>query len=552
MTQSSDVRHLADTLVARILEASPFTGTNLGLREYDSLVPDASRAAEDRFAEDVAAIDVQARTLVPASDEDVVTLGVIRSWCYTSQLDVANRHTEYAVTAMPIAGPPVLFATLARTAIVDAQAASDYISRLRGSATWLDQTTERLREGKARGRYPVGLLVDQAIGWAEATLATPVPPALAAPQPPEGWDGTSAWRAEIEDAATGIQAALGHWRDELAELRPNARGDAEVGIGAIPGGAEDYERDIAVHTTLTLDADEIHAIGLAEVDRLEQQLLDLGATLGLTSLDAVRAAMRASASVLDASASLEVAQNAIKRAKAIAHELMPAPLPEPCAVEPMPPTVAESGMAPHYTRPKLDGSRAGTYWFNTLRPTAGTGWDLEAVAFHEAVPGHHSQLARLQRLEGLPLLQQLSQTVHSEGWGLYAERLAGEFGLYSDARAEIGAAYMELHPAVRLVVDTGMHASGWSRTQAIAYITEHMALPETFLINEIDRYIVWPGQALAYLVGQREILRLRDEARTALGTRFDLPSFHAAILDSGSVPMPVLAAIVGRHITSHG
>jgi uncharacterized protein (DUF885 family) len=243
---------------------------------------------------------------------------------------------------------------------------------------------------------------------------------------------------------------------------------------------------------------------------------------------------------------LAAAQDAVRRAEQRAGEMMPEPLPEPCAVSPMPQTVAESGMAPHYTLPREDGSRPGTYWFNTLLPTAGTGWDLEAVAFHETVPGHHSQLARLQRLAGLPLLQRLPITVHAEGWGLYAERLAGEFGLYSGVEAEIGAVYVEMHRAARLVVDTGLHALGWSRQRARDYLVEHVALAEGFLVAEIDRYIAWPGQALAYLVGQREILRLREHARAARGERFDLPEFNAAVLDHGNLPMPVLAEVVEK------
>jgi uncharacterized protein (DUF885 family) len=228
---------------------------------------------------------------------------------------------------------------------------------------------------------------------------------------------------------------------------------------------------------------------------------------------------------------------------------MPPPLPAPCAVEAMPPTVAESGMAPHYTPPRADTGRPGTFWFNTERATAGAGWDLEAVAFHEAVPGHHSQLARIQQLENLPLLQQFPVTVHAEGWGLYAERLAGEFGLYSDAHAKLGAVYVELFRAARLVVDTGLHALGWSRQQARAYMVEHVALPEQFLHDEVDRYIAWPGQALAYMTGQREILRLRAHATAELGDRFDLPSFHSVLLDSGSLPLPVLQVAVDDWIT---
>jgi uncharacterized protein (DUF885 family) len=202
-------------------------------------------------------------------------------------------------------------------------------------------------------------------------------------------------------------------------------------------------------------------------------------------------------------------------------------------------------MAPHYTPPRLDGGRPGTYWFNTARPTAGTGWDVEAVAFHEAVPGHHLQLSRVQLLEDLPRLQrQRVVTAHAEGWGLYAEQLADEIGLYSDIHAQLGALAGGLMRAARLVIDTGLHAMGWGRSEALEYCLAHVPMPTDFLANEIDRYIVMPGQALAYQTGKRAILELRERARSQLAAGFDLLAFHAAVLDSGSLPLPVLATAV--------
>lgn len=556
MTISADdpvtsVRQLADALGQRLLDADPFLGTSLGLREYDALVPDPSAAAEQALDADLAAISARCDDLEPRNAAERVTLGVIRATCERRRLAIAAGEVEYTVSAMPIAGPPMVFALAARTVLPDARAADDYLRRLRGLGEWIDVTTARLRDGRGKGRLPVGSLVDQALGWAERALAAEVPAAFTTPAPPDGWEGTPSWTVErdrivVEDVVPSVR----RWRDLLLELRPEARPDDEAGIGALPGGAEDYLRQIAVHTTLPLTADELHAIGLAEVERLEARAVELGASIGLADLPAVIAAVRASARDLDAESALAAARTAVARAEARAAEMMPPPLPEPCAVEPMPATVAESGMAPHYTRPQQDGSRPGTFWFNTLRPTAGAGWDLEAVAFHETVPGHHSQVARTQVLDDLPLLQQLTITVHAEGWGLYAERLAGEFGLYSDVTAEIGAVYIEMHRAARLVVDTGLHAFGWSRARAVDYIVEHVALPESFLANEIDRYIAWPGQALAYLTGQREILRLRAQAEAALGDAFDLPAFNGALLDSGSVPMPVLATIVDDWIAA--
>jgi uncharacterized protein (DUF885 family) len=241
---------------------------------------------------------------------------------------------------------------------------------------------------------------------------------------------------------------------------------------------------------------------------------------------------------------------AIRRAEARSGEFFSEPLPPPCEVSAMPSVVASSGMAPHYTPPRLDGGRPGTFWFNLERPTAGTGWDLEGVAFHEAVPGHHLQLSRLQMFDDLPAMQrQRSLSAFAEGWALYAEQLAEEVGLYSDTESVLGAVSTSLMRAARLVVDTGLHARGWSRGQALEYFAAHVPAPEGFLANEIDRYIVMPGQALSYLIGKREVVRLRDQARARLGSRFTLAEFHDTVLDSGSLPLPVLDRKVERWST---
>jgi uncharacterized protein (DUF885 family) len=330
--------------------------------------------------------------------------------------------------------------------------------------------------------------------------------------------------------------------DELLDV---ARPADRPGLVYVPEGEADYERMIRAHTTLPLTADELHQTGLDHIARLEDRARTLGAELGLPDLPAIHIAMRQAATESDPEVAMAAAVAAIRRAEARAGEVFPDPLPPPCEVTPMPPSVAESGMAPHYSPPRLDGARPGTYWYNTVRPTAGGGWDLEAVAFHEAVPGHHLQLSREQLLTDLPALQrQRTITAHAEGWGLYAEQLAEEMGLYSDSRQLLGAVTASLMRAGRLVVDTGLHARGWTRAQAIDYMVAHVPMPVEFMTNEIDRYIAMPGQALAYLTGRLEILRLRDEARATLGERFTLPGFHAAVLDHGALPLPVLARSV--------
>ncbi len=549
MTDTSPARQLAQTLVDVLLTANPLAGSNLGLRQYDALVPDPSAAAADRLADRLSTIASQAEAVDVENFADEVTRDAVRSVCERERREIELALPEFTATSMPFSGPPVLFAMLARSVLVDAQAAADYLERVNGSVGWLDGTTERLREGAARGRYPVRSLLDDAVAWADKALGAQTLAAVTSPAPPAGWDGAAAWSEELERVSRdAVAPALARWRDQLVELAERARDDDAAGLLAVPGGDADYANAIAMHTTLSLTADELHRTGMEQIARLEEQARELGSKIGLADLDAVRRASRASSSARTPEEALDAAREAVRRAEARAHEIMPQPLPDPCAVTPMPDTVGESGMAPHYTRPRADGSRPGTYWFNTIRQGAGAGWDLEAVAFHETVPGHHSQLARQQRLAGLPLLQQLSITVHSEGWGLYSERLAGEFGLYSSVEAEIGSVYVEMHRAARLVVDTGLHAMGWSRQRARDFLVEHVALAESFMLAEIDRYIAWPGQALAYMVGQREILRMREQARTALGARFDLPAFNGALLDQGNVSMPVLARVVDAWI----
>jgi uncharacterized protein (DUF885 family) len=437
----------------------------------------------------------------------------------------------------------MFLAVAARTVLVDEAAAENYLTRLRGSGAWLDQVSERLRDGARAGRLPVHPLAEQAVGWAETVLAAPESSPVLAPKPPQDWARGAAWEQERRAAlADVVQPALARWAGTVRELLPGARPAEHAGLRWLPDGEADYARAIRVYTTLPLSAEELHQTGLDHVDTLEARAVELGKGLGLTGLDDVRNAIRDSAGQLAPEEAVSRALAAVRRAEARAPEFFPAPLPPPCDVTPMPDVVALAGAAPHYTPPRLDGGRPGTFWFNTRRPTAGTGWDIDVVAFHEAVPGHHLQLSRLQLLGDLPALQrQRSLPAFSEGWGLYAEQLAEETGLYTDERGLLGAVSTALMRAVRLVVDTGLHAFGWSRERAVEYAVEHVPLPAEFMAAEIDRYIVMPGQALCYLTGKLEIERLRDEARRRLGPAFSLPDFHAAVLDHGSLPLPTLA-----------
>jgi uncharacterized protein (DUF885 family) len=540
----SAVRALADDFHERWLATHPFAASIFGVPGYDGRVPDDSEAGEASRRSELEStlVEVDRLELASLSEPDGITLACLRENAVGELRDLDVRLIEHTVTAMPFSGPSELLATAARTVLADEQAAADHLERVRAGGTWIDQQTERLQIGAARGRLPVAPLVQEAIEWAEYVLEPAVPEALATPEPPAGWAGEAAWRDERDGlAADVVRPALIRWLELLRELMPRARPGDEPGLVYLPDGDTDYALCVESATTLPLAPEEIHRIGLSEVERLEGTAVGLGAELNLRSLPEIYHALRESSGRRLPSEAMAAATAAIRRAEARVGECVLPPLPPPCEVTPMPDVVATSGMAPHYTAPTLDGTRPGTFWFNLERPTAGTGWDLEGVAFHEGVPGHHLQIARLQMLDGLPAMQrQRGHTVYLEGWALYAEQLAEEMDLYLGIESRLGSLAPALLRAARLVVDTGIHALGWSRRQALEFMVAHVPMPEAFLANEIDRYIVMPGQALSYLIGKREIVRMRDDARRRLGPRFAVPDFHAVVLDSGSLPMVVL------------
>jgi prolyl oligopeptidase len=217
----------------------------------------------------------------------------------------------------------------------------------------------------------------------------------------------------------------------------------------------------------------------------------------------------------------------------------------PVQVKRIPSFTAKDNTAAYYFPPSFDGKRPGTYYVNTYAPRSRPRYTAEVLAFHEAVPGHHLQLGIANELTGLPDFRKYGgTTAFIEGWGLYSEQVSQDLGLYSDDLSVMGKLSFEAWRAARLVVDSGMHGLGWDRAKALAYLYDNTALSKLDAENEINRYITWPGQALAYKVGQLEILSLRKEAQDRLGSKFDLRQFHDRVLENGSVTLPVLRAQV--------
>ncbi|HEY0443505.1 MAG TPA: DUF885 domain-containing protein, partial [Candidatus Limnocylindrales bacterium] len=335
------------------------------------------------------------------------------------------------------------------------------------------------------------------------------------------------------------------------EILPSARGDDSPGILNVPAGGEAYRDLIRVHTSLDLDPEDVHRTGLEEVARIDAELLDLGGrVLGVRDLPTMFDRLR-SDPALHFTTRDEVYDKAAT-ALARARDAIPAwfgVLPRAaCDVVRMPEHEEKHSTIAYYRQPAVDGTRPGQYYINTGEPTSRPRYEAEALAYHEAIPGHHLQIAIGQELTALPdFRRHLGPTAFFEGWGLYTERLADEMRLYSSDLDRIGVLSYDAWRACRLVVDTGMHARGWTRRAAIDFMLAHTALAENNITNEVDRYIVWPAQALAYKVGQLELLRLRAAARERLGSRFDIRTFHDAVLGQGAVGLETLRDIVARH-----
>jgi uncharacterized protein (DUF885 family) len=301
---------------------------------------------------------------------------------------------------------------------------------------------------------------------------------------------------------------------------------------------------IRIHTSLQKTPQELHQLGLDEVKRIRAALSELGGkTLGTTDVAEIQRKLRTDPAMHFATAD-EVeakARATLARARAAIPQYFGILPKADCQVKVMGMHEAPYSTIAYYRNPAQDGSRPGYYMINTYQPETRPKYEAEALAFHESIPGHHLQIAIAMELTGIPEFRKHEGvTAYVEGWGLYTERLADDMHLYSSDVDRIGMLSFDAWRACRLVVDTGLHAMGWSRQQAIDYMEQNTVLAENNIANEVDRYIGSPGQALAYKCGQLEILRLRQEAMDRLGSRFDIKAFHDVVLRNGAVALPVL------------
>jgi uncharacterized protein (DUF885 family) len=544
---ADDVNALAQEYFEFLLTAWPSWGHLMGNYENAARFDDVSRAGEDEEIRTRRAFAARAEA-IPAdglSPQDAITREMI-AFDGRRNADILDaRFEEFGVD--PIfgqqAGLPV---RMPKFPIPNADVAEAMIAKTRGIAKNFRDMSDRLLEGVARNRTPAAFAVDDTVEQIDRWLAKPIgdDPLLVTAEP-TGVADPDAWRARLRDVVeTEVRPAMAVYRDTIRDrVRPHARDDDHVGLSWLADGDDAYNRMIRYHTTLERSAQEIHEIGLAQIDKLAGEYRTLGQeVLGTSDVAAIFRRLRDDPALHHTNGAEIVAasKTALARATAAMGDWFGILPKAGCDVEEV-----QTGAIAFYFPPARDGSRPGVFFMNTSDPSGWGRYQIEATSYHEGVPGHHLQLAISTELTSIPEFRKRAFiAAYGEGWGLYSERLADEMGLYSTPLDRMGMLEADSMRACRLVVDTGMHALGWSRQRAIDYMTENSPMRVSQIIPEIDRYAVTPGQALAYMIGRLEIQRMRREAEDALGDRFAIKEFHDTVLGSGLMPLPVLDRVV--------
>ncbi|MFZ5853965.1 MAG: DUF885 domain-containing protein [Chloroflexota bacterium] len=559
-TIAADLEELARAYWEGRVRDHPIEATAFGERRFDHLLDDlspaaraATRARLERLESEVGAIDPAGLTEA-ARITHAALLAQLRS-----DLDLLDCELELW-TVDPLEGVPVQLLNIeAYQPVTTPDEGQALLERWSAISGYVETHMVNLEAGLAAGLVAVRDPVERVIAELDDLADRPdqdwafMHP-LAAVR--SSWPGAEAARFEdaLREVVAGvIRPAFERYGRFLREVvLPRARPSEQPGLMHLPGGVEAYRRLVRVHTSLDLAPEELHRIGLREVERINAEMEALGRrALGTSTLAETLRRLRSDRS-LYFSTRAEVsgtAAIALARAKAALPAWFGVLPRADCVVVAMGEHEEKHSTLAYYRQPAPDGSRPGQFFINTAEPWTRPRYEAEVLAYHESIPGHHLQIAIAQEVNGLPdFRRHLGVTAFWEGWGLYTERLADEMGLYSGDLDRIGMLSMDAWRACRLVVDTGMHALGWSRREAIEFMLAHSALAENNIVNEVDRYIVWPGQALAYKTGQLEFRRLRAEAEAALDGRFEIRAFHDAVLRHGAVPLPVLGEVVAGHV----
>ena len=533
----SVVTDIADELFELVLERFPIGASFMGVPGHDHRLTDYSKAADQRFSSAIGSLLARVRAVPDdgLSRADRITKRIIEHEASVLAGQIEGRWIEFTVSSLLLTPAAGLL-----TSLTDVPVSDDLPARLAGVPEALTAIAQRLRDGLADGLTPVAHLMRQAVENLDVRLATV-----------DAYVRSEACRSVVVDA---VAPAITAYRDFLVtEMLPFGRDLEHVGVCWLPDGEARYAAAVRAHTTTSLTPDELHQIGLDVIAGLAREYKSLGsAVFGTQELPVIFRRLREDPDLRWSTGEemVAAAEAAVRRAEAAAPGWFSSVPAVACRVRPYPPATPAS-TPPAYRHGSLDGSRPGTYYVNIAAPGEAVRHKMEVSSFHEAVPGHHFEVTTAESRTELPMLRRVaSVTAYREGWALYSERLADEMGLYSSDLDRLGMLMMDSTRAGRLVVDTGLHAKGWPRQQAIDYLLANTPMAPHHIVSEVDRYIAAPGQALAYMVGRLEIQRLRRLAESELGDRFDIRDFHAAVLAEGPVPMSLLAELVGDWMAS--
>lgn len=540
------------------VSSSPTFATGVGRHEWNHLLPDVSPEARDRraaetaaFLEELAGID---RSALERTDQ-------VNYDMFKRQLELRLASHRFKTWEIPINADSGFHSGLARMGknmpFETVKDYENYISRLSAFSDYFGQHIANMKSGLARGMT----LAKVVLTGIEDTISSHV---VDSPEKSTLWGPFESFpatfsdedkmrlrdagaKAIMESVVPGYSAFYDFITEEYV---PGAR--ETLGAVDLPDGREYYQHTIRNYTTLELTPEEIHAIGKSEVARIRSEMDEIIEEVGFEgTFDEFLTFLRT-----DERFYVDTPEELLKEAAWISKR-MDGKLPSlfktiprlPYAVEPVPDYLAPKYTAGRYVGPPLGSTEPGRYWVNTYNLPARPLYNLEALSLHEGVPGHHFQISLNRELEGLPNFRRFSYiSAFGEGWGLYSEWLGLEAGFYTDPYSNFGRLTYEMWRACRLVVDTGVHAMGWTREQVMDFLGSNTALPLHEVQTETDRYISWPGQALSYKLGELKIKELRKRAEAELGEAFDVREFHDAVLLQGSVPLPVLEENVELYI----
>ncbi|MEM8618109.1 MAG: DUF885 domain-containing protein [Actinomycetota bacterium] len=477
-----------------------------------------------------------------ASDDDRILLETVAFTANAAATGLTWRNEQTYVN--PAFGIHTRLATfLGRFALSTSQHGDDYLRKMERLPTMLEQLEAEITTSAADGNVALARHLAASADAVEELVASDVQP-LASQEAPTALSPADAdtWRAEVGRVVSErVLPALAEYGTALRELSLRGRSDEQAGICHLAGGQELYTELVWASTSLGLTAEEIHEIGVDQIGRLEAEYVDLaGPLVGASDIADIYAHLRDDVSMKYESGDdiVRDAAAALERARAAAPGWFTSIPASECLANEVP-----TGPLAFYSAPDPDTGKPANFFFNTADPSAWSTYQLEAVTFHESIPGHHLQIGGFRESTTLhPVQTQFGITAYLEGWGLYTERLADEMGLYSSQLSRLGMLSADSMRACRLVVDTGMHALGWSRQQAVDYVEAHSPLSPTQIEGEIDRYIGMPGQALSYMIGRLEIDSIRAAAEAS--DSFEIAAFHDQVLRYGMVPLPTLRRVV--------